>query len=103
MTTQESPLRSELVRPALRCKKAQAAKRHKVAGPGKAFRGPRTLQQALAQAVPQQRRRAIAQSSGYDAQAQKLTVAPYWRALLVRPLVGGTRQDLQQGMAREPL
>jgi|SRR5215831_13628529 len=103
MTTQESPLRSEIVRPALRGKKAKAAKRRKVAGPGKAFLGPRNLQQALDQAVPPQRRRAIAQSSGYDAQAQKLTFAPYLRALLVRQLVGGTLHDLQQGMAEDPL
>jgi len=47
-----------------------------VAGPLKALVGPRNLRQALDQAVAPQRARTIAQQSGYDAQAQKLTFAP---------------------------
>jgi hypothetical protein len=74
-----------------------------VAGPLKALVGPRNLSQALDQAVPPQRRRAIAQQSGYDAQAQKLTFEPYLRALVVRQLMGGSLQDLQHGMAHDPL
>jgi hypothetical protein len=103
MTTQDAPSRPEIVRPALRNKKARAAKQRTVAGSGKAFLGPRNLQRALDRAVPPQRRREIAQRSGYDAQAQKLTFAPYLRALLVRQLVGGNLHDLQQGMAADPL
>jgi hypothetical protein len=53
--------------------------------------------------VPPQRRRAIAQQSGYDAQAQKLTFEPSWRALLVHQLVGGSLHDLHHGMAEDPL
>jgi hypothetical protein len=74
-----------------------------VAGPLKALMGPRNLSQALDQAVPPQRRREIAQQSGYDAQAQKLTFEPYLRALVVRQLLGGTLHDLQHGMAAAPL
>jgi hypothetical protein len=74
-----------------------------VAGPLKALVGPRNLSQALDQAVSPQRRREIAQQSGYDARAQKLTFEPYLRALLVRQIVGGTLHDLQHGMAADPL
>jgi IS4 transposase len=74
-----------------------------VAGPLKALVGPRNLSQALDRVVSPQRRREIAQQSGYDAQAQKLTFEPYLRALLVRQLVGGTLHDLQHGMAADPL
>jgi hypothetical protein len=76
MATPTNPLRQELSRPAKRPKTKKAAKRRKVAGPLKAVVGPRALGQALNQAVPPQRRREIAQQSGYDAQAQKLTFAP---------------------------
>ena len=48
-------------------------------------------------------RQEIADQSGYDAQAQKLTFAPYLRALLVRQIEGGSLHDLQDGMARDPL
>jgi hypothetical protein len=74
-----------------------------VAGPLKALVGPRHLRQALDQAVSPQRRCAIAQQSGYAAQAQKLTFEPYLRALLVRQIMGGTLPDLQHGMAKDPL
>lgn len=94
MTTKPSPLRKEIVRP---------AKRRKVAGPVKALVGPRNLSQALNKAVPAKRRREIAQTSGYDAQAQKLTFEPYLRALLVRQFTGGSLHDLQHGMAQDPL
>lgn len=94
MTTKPSPLRKEIVRP---------AKRHKVAGAFKALLGPRNLSQALNQAVPAKRRREIAQGSGYDAQAQKLTFEPYLRALLVRQFTGGSLHDLQYAMAHDPL
>lgn len=94
MTTKPSPLRKEIVRPTKRCR---------VAGPVKALVGPRTLSQALNKAVPAKRRQQIAQASGYDAQAQKLTFEPYLRALLVRQLVGGSLHDLQHGMAEDPL
>jgi len=103
MTTPKTLLRQELVRPAPQRKPAKAAVRRKVAGPLKALVGPRNLRQALDQAVSPQRRREIAQQSGYDAQAQKLTFEPYLRALLVRQLVGGTLHDLQHGMAADPL
>ena len=100
---QESSLRQEIVRPAKPHKQTKATPRRQVAGPLKALVGPRNLGQALDQAVSPQRRRAIAQQSGYDAQAQKLTFEPYLRALLVRQIVGGTLHDLQHGMAADPL
>ena len=103
MAAQESPLRQEIVRPAKPHQQTKAPPRRQVAGPLKALVGPRNLSQALDQAVSPQRRRAIAQQSGYDAQAQKLTFEPYLRALLVRQLVGGTLHDLQHGMAADPL
>jgi Transposase DDE domain len=103
MAVQESPLRREIVRPAKRGKRAQGASRRKVAGPLKALVGPRNLSQALDRAVPPPQRRAIAQTSGYDGQAQKLTFEPYLRALLVRQIMGGTLHDLQHGMAVDPL
>jgi hypothetical protein len=65
--------------------------------------GPRNFSQALDRVIAPQRRREIAQQSGYDAQAQKLTFEPYLRALLVRQVVGGTLHDLQHGMAADPL
>lgn len=103
MAAQESSLRQEIVRPAKPHKQTKATPRRQVAGPLKALVGPRNLGQALDQAVSPQRRRAIAQQSGYDAQAQKLTFEPYLRALLVRQIVGGTLHDLQHGMAADPL
>lgn len=103
MAAQESPLRQEIVRPAKRGRKAKVAPRRQVAGPVKALVGPRTLSQALDRAVSPARRHEIAQSSGYDAQAQKLRFEPYLRALLVRQLVGGTLHDLQHGMTEDPL
>jgi IS4 transposase len=57
----------------------------------------------LDQAVSPRRRQEIAEQSGYDAQAQKLTFEPYLRALLVRQIEGGSLHDLQEGMARDPL
>jgi IS4 transposase len=53
--------------------------------------------------VSPRRRQEIAEQSGYDAQAQKLTFEPYLRALLVRQIEGGSLHDLQDGMARDPL
>ena len=103
MPKQIAPIRTELIRPAKRPKMNKASKRRKVAGPEKAFIGPRTLGQALDHAVPRRRRMALAEQSGYDAQAQKLTFEPYLRALLVRQIEGGSLHDLQQGMARDPL
>lgn len=94
MATPSTPFQQELHRP---------AKRRSVAGPLKAFVTPQNLTQALNRAVPPQRRRAIAQQSGYDDRAQKLTFEPYLRALLVRQFVGGNLHDLQQGMAEDPL
>jgi DDE family transposase len=103
MTKQLAPVGTELIRPAKRPKKPKAAKRRKVAGPLKAFVGPRTLEQALDHAVPPRRRQEVAQQSGYDTQAQKLTFEPYLRALLVRQIEGGSLHDLQDGMARDPV
>lgn len=103
MPKHSAPVCTELIRPATRPKTKKAAKQRKVAGPLKAFVGPRTLGQALDQAVPPARCQAIAEQSGYDAQAQKLTFAPYLRALLVRQSEGGSLHDLQAGMARDPL
>jgi len=103
MVKQADPIRTEIIRPAQRPQTKKATKPHKVAGPVKAFIGPRTLGQALDQAVSPRRRQEIAEQSGYDAQAQKLTFAPYLRALLVRQLEGGSLHDLQDGMARDPL
>jgi Transposase DDE domain len=103
MATQECPLRQDIVRPAKRHKQTKALLRRTVAGPLKALVGPRNLSQALDQAIAPQRRREIAQQSGYDAQAQKLTFEPYLRALVVRQLMGGTLHDLQHGMAADPL
>jgi len=96
-------IRTELLRPANRRQTNQAPKRGKVAGPLKAFVGPRTLGQALDQAVSPRRRQEIVQQSQYDAQAQKLTLEPYLRALLVRQIEGGSLHDLRDGMARDPL
>ncbi len=84
MTTDPTPFGKELIRPAKRPQQKKAAKRRKqVAGPLKAFVGPRNLEQALDHAVPPHRRQEIAEQSGYDARAQKLTFEPYLRALLV--------------------
>jgi hypothetical protein len=76
MPKHSDPIRTELIRPTTRPQTKKATKRRKVAGPLKAVGGPRALGQALDQAVPPQRRLEIAQQSGYDAQAQKLTFAP---------------------------
>ena len=103
MTKHSDPVGTELIRPATRLKTNKAPKRRKVAGPLKAFVGPRTLAQALDQAVSPQRRQEIAEQSGYDAQAQKLTFEPYLRALLVRQIEGGSLHDLQDGMGRDQL
>jgi hypothetical protein len=103
MTAQAFPRQQALVRPAARPKKKAAPKRRSVAGPLRALIGPRNLQQALDRAVSPRRRREIAEQSGYDAQAQKLTVEPYLQALIVRQLVGGSLHDLQHGMAEDPL
>ncbi len=103
MAKQADPIRTELIRPAKRSQTKKATKPPKVAGSLKAFVGPRTLGQALDQAVSPQRRREIAEQSGYDAQAQKLTFEPYLRALLVRQIEGGSLHDLRDGMARDPL
>jgi hypothetical protein len=103
MAAQESPLRRELVRPAKRGKRAKGAPRRTVAGPRQALVGPRHLSPALDPAVPPPRRREIAPTSGYDAQAQKLPFAPYLRALLVRQIMGGSRHELPHGMAAAPL
>jgi IS4 transposase len=103
MPKHSDPIRTELIRPTKRPKTKKATTRRQVAGPLKAFVGPRALGQALDQGVPPQRRQEIAQQSGYDAQAQKLTFEPYLRALLVRQIEGGSLHDLQAGMARDPL
>lgn len=103
MPKQADPIRTKLIRSATRPQTKKAGQRRKVPGPLKAFVGPRTLGQALDQAVPPPRRQAIVQQSGYDARAQKLTFAPYLRALLVRQIAGGSLHDLQDGMARDPL
>jgi len=103
MTSTALPIEPEIVRPALRRTRKKTVRRHPIAGPVKALVGPRNLQQALDQAVSPQRRREIAQQSGYDAEAQKLTVEPYLRALVVRQVVGGSLHDLQHGMAHDPL
>jgi hypothetical protein len=103
MAAQESSLRPGIVRPAKPPQQTKAPRRRTVAGPLKALVGPRNLSQALDQAVPPPRRRTLAQQSGYDAQAQKLTFEPYLRALVVRQLMGGTLHDLQHGMAADPL
>ena len=58
------PIRTEIIGPANRPQTNKAPKRRKVAGPGKACVGPRTLAQALDQAVAPQRRQAIVEQSG---------------------------------------
>ena len=104
MTTDTPAFGKELIRPAKRPQQKKAAKRRKkVAGPLKAFVGPRNLEQALDHAVPPHRRQEIAEQSGYDARAQKLTFEPYLRALLVRQIEGGSLHDLRDGMAEDPL
>src|SRR5262249_40570916 len=103
MPVQVFPIPQELVRPAARPKKKPVPKRRSVAGPLKPLVGPKPLQQALDHAVSSQRRREIAEQSGYDAQAQKLTFEPYLRALIVRQLMGGSLHDLQDGMAHDSL
>jgi Transposase DDE domain len=103
MPKHSDPIRTELIRPTKRPQTKKATKRRKVAGPLQAFVGPRALGHALDRAVPPARRQVIAEQSGYDAQAQKLTFEPYLRALLVRQIEGGSLHDLQDGMARDPL
>ena len=103
MPKQADLIRTELIRPAKRPKTQPASKRREVARVGKAFVGPRTLGQALEQAVPRPRRREMAPPRGYDAQAQKLTFEPYLRALLLRQITGGSLHDLQDSMAHDPL
>jgi hypothetical protein len=103
MAKQTGPISTEIIRPAKRPTTNKEAKRRKVAGPVKALVGPRTLGHALDQAVPRRRRQEIAQQSGYEGQAQKLSFEPYLRALLVRQIEGGSLHDLQDGMARAPL
>ena len=103
MTTPPSPLRKEIVRPAPRRQPTKAKPRRPVAGPLKALVSPRTLSQALNRAVAPQRQREIAEQSGYDAQAQKLTFVPYLRALILRQILGGSLHDLQHGMAEDPV
>ena len=96
-------MQQKLIRPAPRRQQKRGGKRRPVANHLKAVMGPRNVGQALDQAVPPRRRREIAQQSGYDAQAQKLTFEPYLRALLVRQIVGGSLHDLQHGMAQDAL
>jgi hypothetical protein len=103
MTPTAFPLRPELVRPVPRRPQEKTARRRPVAGPLKALVGPRSLEQALDRAVSPRRRREIAEPSGYEARAQKLTCEPYWRALVVRQLMGGTLHDRHHGMASDPL
>jgi hypothetical protein len=103
MTTRETPVQPQLVRPAPRPQTKRVGKRRPVAPHLKAIVAPRNLGQVLDQAVPSRRHREIAQQRGYDAQAQKLTFEPYLRALLVRQIVGGSLHDLQEGMAHDPL
>ena len=103
MTTQPSPLRKESVRPATRRQQAKAKPRRPVAGPLKAVVSPRNLSQALDRALSPQRCRESATQSGYDAQAQKLPFVPDLRALSLRQILGGSRHDLQHGMAQDPV
>jgi Transposase DDE domain len=103
MTTPPSPLRKEIVRPAKPRQQQPAKPRRPIAGPLKALVSPRNLSQALDRAIAPQRRREIAEQSGYDAQAQKLTFVPYLRALILRQILGGSLHDLQQGMAQDPV
>jgi hypothetical protein len=65
--------------------------------------GPKPLQQALDRTLAPQRRREIAQQSGYDAQAQRLTFDPSLRALLGRHLRGGSLPDRQHARAHDLL
>jgi hypothetical protein len=100
MTKEEAFTQPQPLRPAPPRQQKRGGKRRSVAKHLKAVVGPRNLGQALDQAVPSRRRREIAQQSGYDAQAQKLRFEPSWRALLVRPIVGGRLPDLPYGMAQ---
>ncbi len=50
MTTQESPLRQEIIRPAKPHRQTKAPPRRTVAGPLKALVGPRNLSRAQARA-----------------------------------------------------
>jgi hypothetical protein len=93
MTSTTFPIEQKLVRPATRPQQKPVSTRRAVAGPLKALVGPKLLQQALDRAVAPQRRREIAEQSGYDARAQKLTFAPDLRALLVRQLRGGSLHE----------
>jgi hypothetical protein len=102
MTKQAAPVGPELIRPAKRPKQPKAAKGRQVAGPLKAVVGPRTLEQALAHAVPPPRRQASAQQSGDDVPAQKLTCEPSLRALRVGQIAGGSLPERPAGRARDP-
>jgi hypothetical protein len=103
MPRQADAARTALIRPAKRPPPNNVPKRGQVARPLRALVGPRTLGQALDQAVSARRRQEIAQQSGYAAQAQEFTLEPYPRALLIRQIEGGSLPELPDGMARAPL
>jgi hypothetical protein len=64
---------------------------------------PRNFEQFLNSVIPPERRAELADWFDYDWHAHKLFFEPYFRALVTRQFTGGSLNDLQYGMAHDPL
>lgn len=64
---------------------------------------PRNFERFLNDVIPTQRRAELADRFDYDWHAHTLFFKPYFRALVTRQIVGGSLNDLQYGMAHDPL
>ena len=64
---------------------------------------PRNFEQFLNSVIPPERRTELADRFDYDWHAHKLFFEPYFRALVTRQFTGGSLNDLQYGMAHDPL
>jgi len=64
---------------------------------------PRNFEQFLNGVIPPERRAELADRFDYDWHAHKLFFEPYFRALVTRQFTGGSLNDLQYGMAHDPL
>jgi hypothetical protein len=64
---------------------------------------PRNFERFLNDVIPSERRAELADRFDYDWHAHTLFFEPYFRALVTRQFVGGSLNDLQYGMAHDPL
>ena len=64
---------------------------------------PRNFEQFLNGVIPPERRAELADRFDHDWHAHKLFFEPYFRALVTRQFTGGSLNDLQYGMAHDPL